>query len=159
MLQAVHGAAIPAPVPVWTLADLQAAILMVPRPFTTCRLVQRSVPRCHQLFAYQNATAAMRQLQSCGLGATVQLRKNQTAFHKPLPTAQNKAAVERIIAPTYSWPEYLSCFCQLASHSMRPTLFNTLLRSSPYAAQLKDRYNIAPAVLEPHCLTSPLMQS
>lgn len=118
LLQAVHSAAIPAPVPVWAVADLQRAILMLPGPFTTCRLVQRNIPRCHLRFALQNSEVAMRQLQSSGLGVTVQTRKNQVTFHKPLPTPENKPAVEKALAGTYSWDKYVSCFSQIATLSI-----------------------------------------
>lgn len=122
---------------------------MLPGPFTTCRMVQRKLPRCNRLFAQQNTENAVRQLQSCGLGAIVQTRKNQLPFHKPLPTPQNKAAVQKVLARLYSWDDYVSWFSRTATLANQPSLFNSLLLSSPYAAQLKDSYNIVPVKLEP----------
>ena len=111
-------------------------------------MVLRKIPRGHQLFAQQNTADALRQLQSAGLGALVQSRKKQMTYHKPLPTADNKHAVETILAPNHTWDEYVSLFSKVATLTIRPTLFNALLLSSPFAARLKDTYNIGPASLD-----------
>ena len=47
------------------------------------------------------------QLQSAGLGAIVHTRNNQMTYHKPLPTADNKHDVEKILAPNHMWDEPL----------------------------------------------------
>lgn len=88
-LQAVHAvsvSAVSSPTKLWSIDDLQAAILMIPGPFTTSRTVQRKVPRCHQLFAIENTPQAMKRLQARGLGIAIQTRQNQMTYHKPMST-------------------------------------------------------------------------
>ena len=66
----------------WTIHDLQAVILLVPRPFTTCRAMQWQVPQSHQLFTHHNSQRAMEELQASGLGMVHDTGQNQIAYHK-----------------------------------------------------------------------------
>ena len=147
ILQAVHAASVPAVMSrtkVWSISDLQAAILMMPGPFTTSRTVQRKVPRCHQLFAIENTPQAMKQLQAHGLGVAIQTRQNQTTYHKPLPTDENRSLLQSTLAPNHSWADYITHFSSSSVLLFSPAQFNALLASSPYAAYLKDKHNIEP---------------
>lgn len=126
----------------WTLQDLQAEILVMPGPFTTGRTISRRVPRGQMFFALQNSLLAMERLQACGLGIVCYARSNQVVYHKPLPSDENKEAVEKFLSGKYSWDRYLHQFTVVPTANFTPKQFNTLLQFSPYLARLKDTYNI-----------------
>ena len=140
----MHLAAIHPPTNKWTIHDLQAVILLVPGPFTTCRAVQRRVPRSHQLFTHHNSQRAMEELQASGLGMVHDTGRNQTAYHKPLPTEENKNGVEKFVQPKYSWADYQTSFAATNATPFTRKQYNTLLSTSPYAPSLAERFNICP---------------
>ena len=141
-LRSMQLSTVSQPAQLWTLQDLQTKILVMPGPFTTGRTVSRRVPRSQNVFVQQNSSLAMERLQACGLGKVCYAHSNSVVYHKPLPTDENRQAVEEFLLGKHSWEHYVHQFTATSSAIFTPKQFNTLLQSSPYLARLKDTYKI-----------------
>ena len=119
-------------------SEIKSHILLRPGPFTTPRAVYKTIRFSKRTIAQERFHEIVRELEGKGLGKHIEFNKNESAYYKPLPSAEIQATLQGHLGKA-TWDEYCTAFKSKESEKViTASQYQRLLGNHPEKDKLKD---------------------